>query len=250
MPFYDQMLRYASQTYSSALRSVVGNSGSTLSEASLSLLDRVLVADPSMRASAKVALNSKYFMLHPQAPRDPTELEPLNLGSGVNMHEYETKLRRREKEKEKDKEGPDRDGGMASAPMLPRNPYGGPPVGAAAYPPPPPLGIVQGQSQVGQSFPSNAPPPQLAGYAPPVSSEVTGSSASMGHGGVVKDSGKHLASGGRYGGNSSGFNPHQSGYGGAGYYNRKAGIAKQHSDSSNYSGRRGGGYKRGRGTDY
>ena len=62
----------------------------------MSLLDRILVVDPAMRASAKVALNSKYFMLAPQAPKDPRELPPLNIADGVSMHEYETKQKKKE----------------------------------------------------------------------------------------------------------------------------------------------------------
>ena len=92
------MIKHAQNTYTSTLKTTAGSTGVTLSEAAMSLLDRVLVADPVMRASAKVALNSKYFILAPQAPRDPLDLEPLALSPGVSMHEFETKQRRNGKE--------------------------------------------------------------------------------------------------------------------------------------------------------
>lgn len=247
MPFYDQMLRHAPQSYTSSLKSVVGSGGVTLSEAALSLLDRVLVADPSMRASAKVALNSKYFILPPQAPRDPMELEPLNLGPGVSMHEYETKLRRKEKEKGGVGRG---DGAQASAPMQPQNPYGGPPVPAAYQ------SQGQWQEKAGGQAHSAPPPSQFGGYAPPITTQATGGAVILDYG--TGGGSNYPPGGARYGG-SSASNPPQSGpgYGGAppplqgrggGYYgNRGAGGPEQH---SNGGGHNGGGHKRGRGSGY
>lgn len=151
MPFFDQMLRHAASTYSSSLKSVVGTAGTNLSEAAMSLLDRVLVADPNMRASAKVALNSKYFILPPQAPHSPTELEPLNLAPGVSMHEYETKMRRKEKEKSGGESS------VAAAPLQPQNPYGGPPT--SGYPQVHVQVPMPGQGHVAPQY-----PPQMGGY--------------------------------------------------------------------------------------
>ncbi len=96
LPYYDAFLRHAQQTYTSSLKNSTGSAGTSLSDAAMSLLDRVLVADPSMRASAKVALSSKYFMIAPQAPRDPRELPPLSIPEGVSMHEFETKQKKKE----------------------------------------------------------------------------------------------------------------------------------------------------------
>ena len=87
--------------YAYSLKSFVSN-GQRISEASLNLLDRILVANPTNRASARIALGNRYFTSQPLAPADPTELEPLAVASGESLHEFQTKQKRRAREKEQD----------------------------------------------------------------------------------------------------------------------------------------------------
>jgi cyclin-dependent kinase 12/13 len=100
LPHYDKLFKHAPRFASSFRAALAGK----VPEAAASLLDRVFVMDPSRRCSARAALTSMYFITAPLAPDDPTELEPLQVTAGANLHEYATKQRRKEKEREKERE--------------------------------------------------------------------------------------------------------------------------------------------------
>jgi cyclin-dependent kinase 12/13 len=97
MPAYESVL-LATASYSSTLRSSMSG---RVSDSLIDLLERILVFDPSRRASAKIVLTNKYFLTQPLPPIDPTDLEPLNVSAGVSYHEYRTKQMKRQRENEK-----------------------------------------------------------------------------------------------------------------------------------------------------
>jgi cyclin-dependent kinase 12/13 len=97
MPAYESVL-LATASYSSTFRSSISG---RVSDSLIDLLERILVFDPSRRASAKIVLTNKYFLTQPLPPIDPTDLEPLNVTAGVSYHEYRTKQMKRQRENEK-----------------------------------------------------------------------------------------------------------------------------------------------------
>ena len=97
MTYYDSVYKPMPR-YVYSLKSFVSN-GQRISDASLNLLDRILVANPTNRASARIALSNRFFTCQPLAPADPSELEPLAVASGESLHEFQTKQKRRAREK-------------------------------------------------------------------------------------------------------------------------------------------------------
>jgi cyclin-dependent kinase 12/13 len=71
-----------------------------LTDQTVGLLDRMLVADPSRRASARNALTNLYFHSKPLPPNDPKELEPLKVTEGQSFHEYQTKQLRKQQQQQ------------------------------------------------------------------------------------------------------------------------------------------------------
>jgi serine/threonine-protein kinase BUR1 len=71
-----------------------------ISEQAMGLLERILVVDPSRRASARNALTHAYFLSKPIPPSDPSELGVLFSG-GQSFHEYQTKSFKRKEEETK-----------------------------------------------------------------------------------------------------------------------------------------------------
>lgn len=97
LPNYESLYRVIPR-YSNSLKNF-SSSGVHISDSALMLLERVLVANPLKRASARNALGNRYFTQAPIAPNDPTELPPLDVKNGESLHEYQTKQKRRAKEK-------------------------------------------------------------------------------------------------------------------------------------------------------
>lgn len=64
----------------------------------ISLLERILVPDPTRRTSAKIALSNTFFNTPPLPPPNPADLPPLNIDPSVSLHEFETKQRRKAKD--------------------------------------------------------------------------------------------------------------------------------------------------------
>ncbi len=94
---------------SSRLREKYGGSGGKIQPGTaVSLLEKLLELDPKKRVSASRALHHRYFQTEPLAPKDPSELGTIALGSGgsgaggdggsssTGYHEFQTKKRRRE----------------------------------------------------------------------------------------------------------------------------------------------------------
>jgi cyclin-dependent kinase 12/13 len=73
---------------------------SKLSVEVLTLLERILVHDPSKRTTPRLALSNKYFHTQPLPPQDPTDLDPLGLPLGASLHEFQTKQKRKQREEE------------------------------------------------------------------------------------------------------------------------------------------------------
>ena len=71
-----------------------------ISEAVLSLLERVLVPNPLNRLGARSVLENRYFKAHPTPPNDPGELDPLVFK--MELHEYQTKKKRKQEKQEKE----------------------------------------------------------------------------------------------------------------------------------------------------
>ena len=65
-----------------------------LSDQAINLLERILVADPAKRSSAKIALTSTYIITAP----DPNDIEPLGGLMGQSFHEYQIKQKRKQQE--------------------------------------------------------------------------------------------------------------------------------------------------------
>lgn len=65
-----------------------------LSDQAINLLERILVADPAKRSSAKIALASTYVITAP----DPIDIEPLSGLMGQSFHEYQIKMKRKQQE--------------------------------------------------------------------------------------------------------------------------------------------------------
>lgn len=97
LPCYEQIFKSLTTKYSSNMKSTFSNK---LSELMLNLLERILVADPGKRGTAKVALTNKYFYSPPLPPVYPQEMEPINVAAGISYHEYKTKQLRRQKDSE------------------------------------------------------------------------------------------------------------------------------------------------------
>lgn len=76
------------------------NYSGKIPETSMNLLERILVADPVKRSSAKIALTNVFFHSAPFPPNDPADLEPLAVSEGISYHEYKTKVTRKQKEEE------------------------------------------------------------------------------------------------------------------------------------------------------
>ncbi|KAJ1422355.1 kinase-like domain-containing protein [Ochromonadaceae sp. CCMP2298] len=93
LPNYD-MLRNLPRVSNTLRTSYYGK----LSDMSINLLERVLVFDPSRRASAKILLSHQYFTTQPLPPMEPTDLEPMRIDPGVSYHEYRTKQLKRQRE--------------------------------------------------------------------------------------------------------------------------------------------------------
>jgi serine/threonine protein kinase len=98
---------------SSRLREKYGGSSGKIQPATaVSLLEKLLELDPKKRVSASRALHHRYFQTEPLAPKDPSELGTIALGSvgsgaggggggdggssSTGYHEFQTKKRRRE----------------------------------------------------------------------------------------------------------------------------------------------------------
>jgi serine/threonine protein kinase len=71
-----------------------------LTDQTVGLLERMLAADPSRRASARNALTNLYFHSKPLPPNDPKELEPLKVTEGQSFHEYQTKQLRKQQQQQ------------------------------------------------------------------------------------------------------------------------------------------------------
>ena len=111
--------------YVTNLKLVYGNK---IPEASLNLLERILVYDPVRRSSAKIALTNKFFLMTPLPPIEPADIEPLNIAIGASFHEYKTKLLRKQREEDAKNQADAATSGVVVASSFPT---GGPP------PPPP-----------------------------------------------------------------------------------------------------------------
>lgn len=100
LPHYESILKNISKYNCSIRQSLAGK----VSDSVVDLLERILVADPARRTSAKIALTNKFFNTYPLPPPNPMDLEPLQLPAGTSLHEYETKQRRKQKEEESRRE--------------------------------------------------------------------------------------------------------------------------------------------------
>jgi hypothetical protein len=79
LPLYDTNLKLLPRS-SNTLRSKYSK---VMSDPVLNMLERILVADPTRRTSARIALSNSFFMTAPLPPIDPTDMEPLNLVSNI-----------------------------------------------------------------------------------------------------------------------------------------------------------------------
>jgi cyclin-dependent kinase 12/13 len=94
LPNYETMLLSLPRLNNTLRSSYAGK----LDPMSINLLERVLVFDPSRRASAKILLSHQYFLTQPLPPNEPTDLEPMRIDAGVSYHEYRTKQLKRQRE--------------------------------------------------------------------------------------------------------------------------------------------------------
>lgn len=135
-----------------------------ISDGMIELLERILVADPLQRTTAKLALTSKFFSVPPLAPANPAELEPMNIPWGTSLHEYQTKQQRKAFEEEQRREAAEK---TKNNPFLAAGPISA--SGGDLYPGKPSSNSIQASSSSSSSArpppPPLPPPPQ--GLPPP-----------------------------------------------------------------------------------